>query len=295
MEIHGPRHAPIHFVAVGHLAVDHRSGQTLLGGAAAYACLTASRLGLSAAMVTAVGEEFDFGPLDGIEIHARHGEESTSFENVYDDQARRQRLLARAHPLTAKDLEGLDGRLDSRTAVLYCPIAREVEAPLVRLRPEGLCGLAPQGFLRDWDEEGSVRPRRWPTTTGVLADVDVVSMSRDDAPWPDELVSTLSGRLLAVTEGPRGARLYWEGKALHIPAYPTFSIDPTGAGDVFAASLLLALREGQPPPDAACFAACAASFAVERVGVEGVPRSREVVDARLRDHRRRFEVRETDA
>jgi sugar/nucleoside kinase (ribokinase family) len=43
-------------------------------------------------------------------------------------------------------------------------------------------------------------------------------------------------------------------------------VDPTGAGDVFAAAFLVALAKREPPLAAGVVAACAASIAVEGHG-----------------------------
>jgi sugar/nucleoside kinase (ribokinase family) len=47
-------------------------------------------------------------------------------------------------------------------------------------------------------------------------------------------------------------------------------VDPTGAGDTFAACFLLGLACGQTPLDAAAVATCAASLAIESVGPTGL-------------------------
>jgi sugar/nucleoside kinase (ribokinase family) len=58
-------------------------------------------------------------------------------------------------------------------------------------------------------------------------------------------------------------------------------VDPTGAGDAFAAAYLIALDEGADPWQAARFAAAAASFVVEAVG--SVTPERAAVERRLRE------------
>ncbi|MFQ5790952.1 MAG: carbohydrate kinase family protein, partial [Acidobacteriota bacterium] len=110
-----------------------------------------------------------------------------------------------------------------------------------------------------------------------------------DPPEPSRFVREFTGRILAVTEGEGGARVYAEGQGYHFPAYPTGTVDPTGAGDVFAASFLVALRQGRGIVEAAAFACCAASFVVERPGVEGVPPHGAAVEERLAAYRRRFQ------
>ncbi len=293
MPVRGKLGRPVDFVGVGHLAVDLRDGERALGGAAAYACLTAARLGLTTSMVTAVGRDFDlFGPLEGIEIHYRQSRDTTTFENDYRGGGRHQRLSSRALPIREQDLTALISELAEDAAVLYCPIAQEVDAPLSRLARHGRCGVAPQGFFRRWDDNGTVQHCAWQGAAASLAEADLVSMSETDPPDSDlvNLVGLTRGlaggrATLAITRGAQGARIYTQGHCYLVPALKRSVQDPTGAGDVFAAGFLVALREGQETIDAALFATCAASFAVEKAGVTGVPPSREAVEARLSEYR----------
>ncbi len=297
MEIRGQLPGPIEFVAIGHVAVDLRDGERVLGGAAAYGCLAAARLGRASVMVTAVGEDFDlFEPLEGIEIHYHLSHESTTFRNQYQGAERRQHILGRARPLAGEDLAPLRSRLAEEATVLYCPIAQEVEAPLIPFEPGGTCGVAPQGFLRSWDDDGAIHPCSWEGATTALAEVTLVSMSESDAPRPRELALELASedRIFALTEGERGARVYARGRCFRVPAFSCPELEPTGAGDVFAASFLVALQEGQEPLDAAQFAACAASFAVEAPGIAGVFENRAEVEARLADYRARYRPEEIE-
>jgi len=295
MERYGRLESEIEFVAVGHLAIDLCEGRQTLGGAAAYSSLTASRLGLAVAVVTAVGEDFDlFDSLQGMEIgFHRHGV-STSFENTYEKGDRRQRLLGRARPLAGDGLHFFRSRLAADAMVLYCPIAQEIQPPFHRLAPRGLCGVTPQGLFRRWDADGLVHVAS--CDGPLLAGADLVSLSVTDPPAPDDFARSLDGRVavLAMTEGSRGARVFTGGKCYRVPAFPMPEKDPTGAGDIFAASFLVALRNGLPPLEAAQFACCGASFAVERPGVEGVPPDRTSVEARLDEYRKRFQPEELD-
>jgi 1D-myo-inositol 3-kinase len=292
MDVVGRLDRPIEFLAVGHLAVDYRQGRRILGGAAAYSCVVASRLGLVAAMVTAVGRDFDlFEALQGVEIHYHREGVSTSFENVYDKATRRQRLLGRARHLRQDDLGALAPRLAEDAAVLYCPIAGEVTFPLEHPKGGGLCGVAPQGFFRRWDEDGTVRATAWVNAREQLKAVDFVSTSANDPPEAEAFRRTVIDRVpvLVITEGERGARVFINGRGYHVPAFPRRAVDPTGAGDVFAASAIVALREGQKPLEAVQFASCAASFAVEREGIEGMPPNRRSVLERLSIYQERFQ------
>jgi sugar/nucleoside kinase (ribokinase family) len=305
MPIRGKLGRPVDFVGVGHVAVDFRDGERVLGGAAAYACLTAARLGLTASIVTAVGRDFDlFGPLEGIEIHYRQSVDSTTFDNDYRGGERHQRLSNRALPIREQDIATIRSGLAEDAAVLYCPIAQEVEAPLNRLTQHGRCGVAPQGFFRRWDDDGAVQQCAWQGAAAALTEADLVSMSQTDPPAGDladlvNLVGLTKGlaggkATLAITQGERGARIYTKGHCYLVPAFERSVQDPTGAGDVFAAGFLVALREGQETIDAAQFATCAASFAVEKAGVTGVPPNREAVEARLSEYRAHYQPQELE-
>lgn len=263
----------------------------MLGGAAAYGSLTAARMGLSTAIVTAIGDDFDLlEPLTGIDVYFDGKGQSTIFENVYTGSTRHQRLHGLAQPLVEEDLAELEPRVVDDGIIFYCPIAREIKAPLRRLNPKGLCGLAPQGLFRRWDGEGRVHHAFWDDAESQLTGVDVLCLSATDppslSPFLEQALDLVP--IVTVTVGELGARIYTNGRCFKVPAFPRPVIDPTGAGDVFAASLLVALRQGMSPLDAAQFACCAASFAVERKGVAGVPPSLEAVEERLDAYRSRF-------
>jgi len=283
MPVNPPAAGLLDFVAVGHVTIDRVSGRKRLGGAAAFASLTAARVGLRSGLVTSAAPTFPFwDSLDGVEIHCQEAARTTEFENIYDRRERRQRVLAEAAPLTEASLASIRGRLKGDAAVLYCPVVHEVQLPLAPLAPRGLSGVAPQGFFRRWKPHGLVEACDWEDARTALARADFVSMSENDRVAPEELAEEFPGRAFAVTKGAKGARVYSEGNVYDLPAFTAVEVDPTGAGDVFAAAFLIALRERRPVVDAARFAACVASFAVEAPEVEGIP-SRSAVEARLEE------------
>jgi pfkB family carbohydrate kinase len=284
----GGSRRPIDFLAVGHLTVDEDSDGSAprLGGAVAYASLTAARLGLSSGAITSVGADFPFwSELVEVEVHYAPARTTTTFENTYDAGERRQRILGGALPLTEAMVTSVRDRLADDAVVLYCPVAHEIRCPLVPVAPRGLSAVAPQGFLREWDAEGFVAPSDWRDARERLSTVDVVSMSEKDHVVPEEMADEFGGTVFAITRGAAGARIYSQGDVYDLPAFPVLEVDPTGAGDVFAAALVVALREGRPVLEAARFACCAASFAVEGAGTAGIAPSRDV-ERRLEGFRR---------
>jgi sugar/nucleoside kinase (ribokinase family) len=91
--------------------------------------------------------------------------------------------------------------------------------------------------------------------------------------------------MLVVTLGDRGCDVYRQGsrEPFHSPAFKwAVEVDPTGAGDVFAAAFLWHLhKSGGDWRTAADWANCVASFVVEKRGVGGVPKL-EAVEKRWR-------------
>jgi sugar/nucleoside kinase (ribokinase family) len=77
--------------------------------------------------------------------------------------------------------------------------------------------------------------------------------------------------IAVVTAGRTGALLYVNGDRYEVRPRPAREVDPTGAGDVFAAAFLARYRRDGDPWDAAEAAACAASLSVEGVGWTAVP------------------------
>jgi sugar/nucleoside kinase (ribokinase family) len=68
-----------------------------------------------------------------------------------------------------------------------------------------------------------------------------------------------------------------------MPAYVRDEVDPTGAGDVFAAAFLIRYHETGDVREAMRFGSAAASLAVGAPGVEGIG-GREEIAAVMRAH-----------
>ncbi|WP_084019898.1 carbohydrate kinase family protein [Vulcanisaeta thermophila] len=83
---------------------------------------------------------------------------------------------------------------------------------------------------------------------------------------------------LVVTLGPRGAMLFRDGEIKYSDAFKVVPVDTTGAGDVFAASYIVARLLGLDPMDRLVFSNAAASLKVSRRGARSAPTLREVLD-----------------
>ena len=282
------------FLAIGHVTRDAQpDGSFSLGGTVTFAAVTASRLGLTAAIVTCVDSQILTelpAHLPGIGVSVHPSPATTTFANQYHDGFRIQYLRDRAESL---NIEDVPGSWRSAPVVLLGPVAQELPLEFVTLfprRPGAIIAATPQGWLRRWDFDGRVWPTPWAAAEQALPLLDVLILSHDDLlpiaagnrAEADDILSywSLKIPLLVATDGRHGATLFQHGAAEHFPAYPSTEVDPTGAGDVFAAAFLCHLYRYGDPREAVNFANCVASFSVERVGVEGIPTS-EMVEARI--------------
>jgi sugar/nucleoside kinase (ribokinase family) len=99
--------------------------------------------------------------------------------------------------------------------------------------------------------------------------------------------------LVILTRGWEGCTVFSREGARDVPSLPRQEVDPTGAGDVFAAVFLMRYHEEPDPAAAAAFAACAASCAVEGIGASALG-DRAEVERRLELRERLLEEGEWD-
>jgi hypothetical protein len=263
------------YLLVGHIAVDLSPDGVRLGGTAAYAGLTARALGLRVGLLTSTGPATDLRPLASLEIHNLPAAVTTTFENRYTDTGRQQRLHARALPLRPEERPAAWGSV----GILHlAPIADEIDPSCLSTLADPWIGLTPQGWTRSWDEDGWVRRAEWPTAETSLYGPAAVVLSLEDLGNDDAAAEELAHlcRLLVVTEGARGARVYWNRDQRRVPAPRVHEVDPTGAGDVFAAAFFARLKQTKDPWESARFANALAAASVTRTGMDSVPTPAEI-------------------
>ena len=266
------------FLTVGHLAWDVTAAGRRLGGTAAYASVTALRMGLRPALLTSTGPDLDAAnALPGVSVHSVPAPLTTVFHNRYRNGIRTQTVGTIAGPLSARDVPQ---DFSASPLVLLGPLLGEVDAELALEFPDATVVVSLQGWLRRRSSDGSISPSSWDGGS-VLPLVDAAVVSRDD-PEDAAAIARWSEmtRVLIVTEGAAGGRVLVDGREQRIAPFQAREVDPTGAGDVFAAAYLVRYGETSDPVESSRFAACAAAFSVEADGTEGIP-WRAQVEARM--------------
>ena len=270
------------YLVIGHVTKDVVTNDSFrIGGTATYSALVADRLGLRTGVLTRAEPTISlFEDAPAITVVCRPGRCTTTFENLYSNGLRKQYVRRLAKGLSIDDVpQGWD----SVPIVHLGPVAQEVEPDLAHLFSHSFLGVTPQGWLRRWDAQGLVSTAEWESADRILDVADATVLSPEDVGCDKNRLELLiqQARLLVVTLGQDGAIVHSKGRAQHVPAYAVSEVDPTGAGDVFAAAYFTRFFETKDIIEAARFANCVASFVVEAEGSAGVP-SREQVEHRLR-------------
>jgi hypothetical protein len=259
----------IRFLAIGHVTNDLLAAGVFPGGSALYAGLTAVHLGARVRLITSFGSDFTGREIlahPGIHCDVAPSEQTTTFEERYVEGQRWARVLKQAAPLRSP---GSDADV-----VFACPVIGEVDSDVLVAPGGAILGAGLQGWLRGLNQEGIVERRR-------LRDLSFLSICRvvffseqDTADDPLKFAQRIQQTvpIVVVTQGAKGARVLVEGRSFLIPAFPSQEVDPTGAGDTFAACFLLALAGGHSPLEAGIYASCGASIIVESQGPSGMSR-----------------------
>lgn len=266
----------IDYLIMGHVTVDVTPDGERPGGTASYASLLVSRLGLRVGLVTAYGGDLPPELAGVIHVHQIPAENNTTFTTSYRNGKRQLVVLQKGPTLTYHHIPP-----PWRTARLVHlgPVAGELDSDLPGKFPHSKLGITPQGWLRGWDEDGRVRPIPGKKAAAICAPADAVVISEEDVGESEKEILRFAdcSKLLIATRGYRGARLYTGQDTIReISAPGVEEVDPTGAGDVFAAGFFVHYFQSGDPLQAARFATALAVCSVTREGLAGVPSAAEI-------------------
>jgi len=227
--------------------------------------------------VVTVAAEFPFDEaLPGTDVHCVRSELTTVFRNCYGSGGRRQVIKQRADDIRNSDVPPA---WRSARMVLLAPLVGEFPPDAVRWFDSPLVGAVAQGWLRTWDDSGRVSiPLSLPDLPSDA--LHLLVLSEADAGFDVAARLTGSAEVLAFTRGAAGVRLCIEGRWHEVSAPRAEEVDPTGAGDVWAAAYLIRYSETGDPFEAARFACAAGALCVEAPGLAGI-RGRSDIETRL--------------
>jgi len=248
-----------------------------IGGTVTYATVVVKTLGWQPIVVTTAAS--DFVPphyLADVDWRVLPSPHTTTFRNEYDSQGHRHQTIGPiCRPINTADIPA-----DCRQLPLVhlCPLAQELDPSITEIFNDSLLVSTPQGWMRQWDAQGRVSLGEWVGADKILPKLQVAVISIEDIEEQWDIAYNWAARIpvLIVTQGEAGCTILHQGQEIAVPPRPAQPVDPTGAGDVFAAAFFIRLHETEDLWQSARFANVTASMAIERFGPEGVPTRLEI-------------------
>lgn len=243
-------------------------------GGVANVAIAASRLGLRTGVAAAFGDD-SYGDFCWETLAEQEGVDLT-LSRRYDgwhtpvtvsmSVGRDRSLLTHGHapPDPASDLIGEP----CPTSATFLSLGTDLDEWSARASAAGTLLFADTG----WDPSGQWSPElltQLESCHAFLPNADeAMAYTRTDDPWA--ALYALAGRvpIAVVTAGAHGALAIdsTTGEEEWVPALPVTAIDPTGAGDVFAAAFITGTLAGWSLADRLGFANLCAALAVQQVG-----------------------------
>ena len=240
------------YLAIGSICWDEvpvgDAVERQLGGSVLFAARVAVALGWSARVVTSGTDELEAAARDalpGVDLVVQRSAVDTVMRF-----GRHAELGPQSVPTVADPIDLAAAGVDASDAAIVhlAPIMGEVTpALLAQLDGARLTGITPQGLLRARDAETGRLGLLSAPTPWWASGVDAVVLSEAEHERLADPIA-VGRRALAVTRGERGCFGSCAGEVVDLPGIPVDEVAPTGtigAGDVFAASLFLALAEGR--------------------------------------------------
>jgi sugar/nucleoside kinase (ribokinase family) len=236
---------------VGNLSRDLVDGRPpRIGGAPYYAAQAWRALGSRATIFTRCGpgERAEYArrlSALGLPVVVLPGTATTSFSFYYDGDARVMTVEQPGDAWTPDDASALPpGAWVHVAPLLRSDFPPDTIAALARRRTlsldgQGLVRVAEPGRLRldsDFDP-------------AILKHVRILKLAEEEADVIGA-VDRLGVPEVLVTYGPRGSRVYHEGRCENVGAWPV-AADPTGSGDAFSAAYLAGRAQGLTPVSSA--------------------------------------------
>ncbi len=250
-----------HYLGIGHATVDVLAGGVhRLGGTVVFGALAATLSGHDARVLTVAGSAVEAllpSPPDAFDLTRRpsDGDVTTTFANRGTDRDRVQRVEVAAGAIEVGD--GVTGVPPTFAGVVHLgPVAQELGPEWAAAVPGGATVvLTPQGLIRSWPDGGGEVTHRLIDPAWVAAVTGrpvVVVLGAGELAWVRDLGerAIAGGGALVVTDGHRPATVRWPGGEASLAPAPVDLADDTGAGDVFATMVGLAVAAGAPPPEA---------------------------------------------
>lgn len=269
---------PLRIGVAGALTIDvnrSRGGSySYMGGGGFYSSLSLSRMGFETVLFTAYGPDMNPEWVEhlrgkGVKVYATGLERSIVFENVYQDSLRLQKSSGEPSRKIIVDRS----RLNGLNAVHVTPVLNEVDHRVFKELEEAGCRVSidAQGFIRTSGFNGHVRHVKRMLPDSLLAKVSYVHMNVEEQLFfvnrdVKELFEINPEIIVELTNSEHGSMVIHRQGCFYMPSLEVDTLDPTGAGDVYAAVFLAKHLETGSLFESSLYASACASIKAEKTG-----------------------------
>ncbi|MEM2087650.1 MAG: PfkB family carbohydrate kinase [Thermoproteota archaeon] len=269
---------PLKIGVVGALTIDvnrSRGGvYRYVGGGGFYSSASLSRIGVETVLFTAYGSDMDPEWVERLRrmrvtIHREELEESIVFENFYEDSLR----LQKSYGEPARKIHHSSQQFSGFDAVHVTPVLNEVDYRVFEELAKAGCKVSidAQGFVRRVGEDGYVHNVKRMLSEDALKSVNYVHMNFEEQMFflnrdVKELFDINPSMVVEITNSEHGSIVMDKHRCFYIPALEARALDPTGAGDVYAAVFLAKHAESRDLLESGLYASACASIKVEKTG-----------------------------
>jgi sugar/nucleoside kinase (ribokinase family) len=247
---------------VGNVSLDTVDGGPLrIGGGPYYGGQGLRLLGGPAQLVVRLAESDRAARLPqlirlGVPVSYRGGQSTATFAIRYRNDERELSVEAVGDTWTLEEARAL-GPLLRRVEWLHVAALLRSDFPA-----DALAELA-RGRRLSMDGQGLVRPGRVGPVhfdaeydPEVLEHLTVLKLAEEEAAVlvgnvDERSIATLGVPEVLVTYGLHGSLVFAEGRCAEVRAHPVYDVEPTGAGDAYAAGYIAARNVGLAPSAAA--------------------------------------------
>jgi sugar/nucleoside kinase (ribokinase family) len=289
-----------HILAFGNPVYDlistpmFKKQDRVLSGCSTNACLAAVKMEEHARLVGTIGSDFS-NRLEndlqqwGIDFHLFPSQQTGGFNIVYDNLGNRKLSILGIADQIPESVDGfrdvdfiLIGPIFGEVTIdLALQIAKKANAPIL-LDPQGLLRKVRNGVVTHTMTEQFKSIARISTIIKANELETRVITGVNPRIHPDLAARSLyrfGCKIAIVTLAEAGSVIYDGEYIYHIPPYTTNAVDPTGAGDTYAAGFMVKYLETDDLTTVGCFASAVASVMVENTGPE-FPLTREEANRR---------------
>ena len=241
--------SPFDYLTIGHISRDvvsldlSPSGYST-GGTVSFSAEMAHALGCRASVLTSAADDIDAAAaIPNATVHVVPSPNTTSFSNIYKPEGRTQIVHNLAGWVTATDVPAT---WRDTPIVHLGPITNMIDANLVYAFPGSIVGITPQGWMREWGDDGLVKQIPLQHADILLPNAHAVIIGEEDLQDAAELAMMREkSRLLVMTRSARGCIIFAGDEVYDVPAPQVVELNATGAGDIFATAFFVRLWRSQ--------------------------------------------------